>query len=85
MADYLKGKCIKADKHIVLMNRLVDGKVYSASDFYIPTIYKNNVYLVMHSNESDVTLKNLSSDEWDICEIPLSMVEDFKIVKKESV
>ena len=83
--DYLTGKCLKATKSLSLSYRIVDGHLYTVSNFYTPKIQPGNYLLVKSVDKDIVTLQNLSSDDWVICELTLEDIEDFKIVSRDSI
>ena len=83
--DYLRGKLVKADKDIELLNIDVDGKIYSLNDFYLPKIRKNRIYVVEKSDEYTVVLRNSEVNSWIRCELPLDYIDDFKIVNRSQI
>ena len=83
--DYLRGKIVEADKDIDLLNVIVDNKIYSVNDFYIPKIRKGRRYVIERSDDFEVVLKNPVVNEWVSCEIPLYYIDDFKIIKKSQI
>lgn len=83
--DYLIGKCLKATNNLSLVNKIVDGKFYSSSNFYVPKIRKDSFLLITSVNGDSLTLQNLSSDDWKSCELRLDDIEDFKVISKDSI
>lgn len=82
---YLTGKCLQATKSIRLVKFLVDGEVISASDFYIPELKQGDKYFVVQDDDDLIILRNLNSDDWLECEIPVEYIEDFKVISKSGV
>ena len=79
--NYLIGKCLRATKDLSLSYRVVDGKICNPSNFYTPTIHFNDYVFVKAAEDETITLHNLSSEEWTVCEVTLEDIEDFKVVK----
>ena len=77
--NYLIGKILRATKDLSLSYRVVDGKVCNPSNFYTPTIHFNDYVFVKAAEDEIITLQNLSSEEWTVCEVALEDIEDFKV------
>lgn len=83
--DYLIGKCLKATSDLDLVYKVVDGQLYTSSNFYVPKIRKDSFLLITSVNGDILTLQNLSSDDWKSCELRLDDIEDFKVISKDSI
>ena len=83
--DFLKDKCLKSTKTVQLANCIVDGKIYGSFESYIPCINLDDIVYVEFSTEAIIKLHNITSNEWEECEIPLTWVDDFKIIKKDEI
>ena len=85
MENYLVGKCIKATNRLRLINKVVDGRLITISNFYIPDIYPGDCFLIKSIEDDTIILQNLNSDSWKICEVTLDDIEEFKIISKDSI
>jgi hypothetical protein len=83
--DYLTGKFLKATKYLNLAYRVVDGQLYSESSIYSPEIYSGQYLKVLSVKKDFVILQNLSSNDWQTCELTLDDIEEFKIVSKDEI
>ena len=83
--DPLVGKFVRSNRTFNLECCKVDGQVVFPGDFYIPKIYRNQVFRVQDVKDDLVTLSNISTSDYKTCEVDMSDIEDFKVLSKSEV